>query len=196
MAESTGTQNPILPRPRLKRGGTLREIIDILILIGAIYALVNLVTVRFIVHGPSMESTFYEDDYLIVSRLSYLLDEPDYGDVVVFHFPGDTDQDYIKRVVGLPGDQVEIRDTFVYVNGQVIDEPYINEPCTLANCRDNVWILNDDEYFVMGDNRNHSSDSRRFSQPVKKEHIVGEVVLRYWPPASWGVIGKINYPGE
>jgi len=179
----------------MKRMGLIREIVDILILIGAIYALVNLVTVRFIVHGPSMESTFYEDDYLIVSRLSYLIDEPDYGDVVVFHFPGNTDQDYIKRVVGLPGDQVEIRDTQVYVNGQQVAEPYINEPCTPSNCRDNVWQLAEDEFFVMGDNRNHSSDSRRFSQPVKKEHIVGEVVVRYWPPASWGIVSKINYPG-
>jgi len=166
------------------------------VLIVAIYAFVNLITVRFIVHGPSMESSFFEDDYLIVSRLSYALGEPTYGDVVVFHFPGNTDQDYIKRVIGLPGDIVEIRDTLVYVNDTVVDEPYINEPCTPSNCRDNVWTLADDEYFVMGDNRNRSSDSRRFSQPVKRKHIVGEVVLRYWPPEAWGIIGNINYAGD
>lgn len=184
-----------MPRPRLQRFGLLREIIELIVLVGAIYALVNLVTVRFIVHGPSMESTFFEDQFLIVSRVNYLIGEPQRGDVVVFHFPGDPEQDYIKRVIGLPGDTVEIRDTQVYVNDEVLDEPYINEPCSSGSCQDDTWEIAPDAYFVMGDNRNHSSDSRSFDA-IPRENIVGEVVIRYWPPEDWAIVNRINYPGD
>lgn len=174
----------------------LREILDLIILVGAIYALVNLATVRFIVQGPSMEPTFHNDQFLIVSRVNYLLGEPSRGDIVVFHFPGNTDEDYIKRLIGLPGDKIEIVNTEVYVNGERLHEPYIKEPCSNTSCPDGEWILGPDEYFVMGDNRNRSSDSRRFSQMVRREHIVGEVVLRYWPPSDWGFVSSIGYPGN
>jgi signal peptidase I len=83
----------------------------------------------------------------------------------------------------------------VYVNGEQLNEPYINEPCTRASCADRVWpTLAEDEYFVMGDNRNHSSDSRSFG-PVKREFIVGEALLRYWPPADWGIVTRIRADG-
>ena len=179
------------PRPKLRRFNAFREVLDIIILIGAIYALVNLSTVRFVVRGQSMEPTFYEDQYLIVSRVNYLLGNPQRGDIVVFHYPNNTDEDYIKRVIGLPGDTVEIRETLVYVNDEPLDETYINEPCTESRCPDRVWELGDDEYFVMGDNRNHSEDSRRFGA-VKREFIVGEVFIRYWPPSDWGVLSSLD----
>jgi signal peptidase I len=188
--ETSVTEN--LPRPRLQRLSTLREILDLVILIGAIYALVNLATVRFIVQGPSMEPNFEDNQFLIVSRVKYLLGEPQRGDIVVFHYPGNTEEDYIKRVIGLPGEVVEIYDTLVYVNGVPLDEPYINEPCRPEQCRDNLWELGPDEYFVMGDNRNRSEDSRRFG-PVPREFIVGEVFVRYWPPSEWGLVNRINY---
>jgi signal peptidase I len=175
-------------RPPLKQSSILRELFELALIIVAVYALVNLVTVRFIVEGPSMESTFHEDDYVIVSRLSYLITEPHHGDVVVFHFPGDLTQDYIKRIIGVPGDTIAILNTQVYVNGDPVDEPYINEPCTHASCQDNTWVLGEDEYFVMGDNRNRSSDSRRFDAPVHREHIIGKVVFRYWPLSKLGLI--------
>lgn len=184
-----------VPRPRLQRFSLFREILDLVVLIGAIYALVNLTTVRFIVQGPSMQPTFEESQFLIVSRVNYLLGEPEHGDIIVFHYPGNPDEDYIKRVIGLPGDVVEIRDTQVYVNGTALDEPYINEPCQPAYCDDNTWELGSDEFFVMGDNRNRSSDSRSFG-PVLQEYIVGEVLIRYWPPDAWGLVSKINYPGD
>ncbi len=166
-----------------------------IVLVGAIYALVNLATVRFIVQGPSMEPNFETGQFLIVSRVNYLIGEPTYGDVVVFHYPGNPDEDYIKRVIGLPGDMVEIRDTLVYVNDALQEEPYINEPCSAGRCSDNVWELGPDEYFMMGDNRNRSSDSRAFG-PVLREHIVGEVLIRYWPPEDWGIVNQIAYPGN
>lgn len=173
----------------------IREIIDLVVLIGAIYALVNLASVRFIVQGPSMEPTFYEDQFLIVSRVNYLLGDPQRGDIVVFHYPGNPNEDYIKRVIGLPGDRVELRDAQVYVNDEPLNEPYINEPCSLVSCRDEQWVLEAGEYFMMGDNRNRSSDSRDFG-PVLEEYIVGEVMIRYWPPSDWGIVSRINYPGD
>lgn len=180
-------------RPRLRRAGFLREILDTMVLIVAIYALVNLSSARYVVQGKSMFPNFDDDQVLYVSRLHYLLDEPDYRDIVVFHYPRNTDEDYIKRIIGLPGDTVELRDQQVYVNGVAIDEPYINEPCNTSRCRDAVWELGPDEYFVMGDNRNHSSDSRTFG-PVARHYLVGEVLVRYWPPADWGIVARIGAP--
>lgn len=185
-----------LPRPRLQRWSGLREILDLIILIGAIYALVNLATVRFIVDGPSMLPNFEDGQFLIVSRVNYLIGDPEQGDVIVFHYPGNTEEDYIKRVIGVPGDVVEIRDTVVYVNGTPLDETaYINEPCTEDRCRDNSWELGADDFFVMGDNRNRSSDSRSTSVGlVQREFIVGEVIIRYWPPEDWGLVNRIAFP--
>jgi signal peptidase I len=184
-----------LPRPSIRRWDALREIVELVVLICAIYALVNLATVRFIVQGPSMQPTFYTGQFLIVSRVNYLLGNPQRGDIVVFHYPGNPDEDYIKRVIGLPGDLVEIREQHVYVNGVQLNEPYINEDCTQDMCSSNTWELGPDEYFVMGDNRNHSSDSRRFG-PVNRRYIVGEVLIRYWPPSDWGIVHQIGFPGD
>lgn len=179
-----------LARPSLQYGNfrhTLREIGETVVLIAIIYALVNLACARFVVEGPSMQPNFYTGQFLVVSRVNYLLSDPQRGDVVVFHYPNNPQEDYIKRVIGLPGDTVEIRDTQVHVNGIPLTEPYINEPCQPGSCRDNVWELGADEYFMMGDNRNHSSDSRSFG-PVKRHYIVGEALIRYWPPQDWGII--------
>ncbi len=177
-------------RPSLKFGNlrqSLQEIVETILLIGLIYTLVNLACARFVVEGPSMQPTFHTGQYVLVSRVNYLLGTPARGDVVVFHFPGNPHEDYIKRIVGLPGERVEIRDTMVYVDGIQMNEPYINEACTETSCRDNLWQLGEDEYFVMGDNRNHSSDSRAFGA-VKRDLIVGEALVRYWPPQDWGII--------
>jgi signal peptidase I len=190
------TSTQLRVRPTLHRPGFLREIIDTLVLIGAIYALVNLATVRFFIDGPSMQPNFHAGEFLVVSRLSYLMGEPEKGDVVVFNAPGARPDDppLIKRLIGMPGDTVEIRDTQVYVNGALLDEPYINEPCSQSMCRDAAWELGSNEYFFMGDNRNNSRDSRRFG-PVVREQVVGEALVRYWPPSAWGVVEHYRYPG-
>jgi signal peptidase I len=184
-------------RPMLHLRGFRREIIETILLIGAIYALVNLASVRFIVEGPSMQPNFHTGQVLVVSRVNYMLGNPQRGDVVVFNPPNVSAEDppYIKRVIGLPGETVEIRDTRVYINGIELNEPYINEPCTPTSCRNQIWILGSDEYFMMGDNRNHSQDSRFFNQ-VKRERIIGAALIRYWPPSDWGIVNRIAYPGE
>lgn len=187
-------QQPI-PRPTLRQFSILREAVDLIILIGAIYALVNLSTVRFVVQGPSMEPTFEDSQFLIVSRVNYLLGQPQRGDIVVFHYPDDPDEDYIKRVIGLPNETVEIRNTQVYIDGDRLREPYINEPCSPSQCTDSRVELGSNEYYVMGDNRNRSRDSREFG-PVDHEYLVGEVLIRYWPPPDWGVVSRIEYPAN
>ncbi len=188
---ATVTEKQALPRPHINRFSVLRDIFDLIIWIGIVYALVNLSSVRFVVQGPSMEPTFHDNQYLIISRVNYLVGAPQRGDVIVFHYPNNTAEDYIKRVIGLPGDVVEIREALVYVNDLLVNEPYINEPCTQSRCRDAVIILSDDEYYVMGDNRNRSRDSRDFG-PINREHIIGKVLIRYWPPTDWGLIGLID----
>lgn len=184
-------------RPRLHKSSFLREVFDTLVLIGAIYALVNLATVRFFIDGPSMQPNFHAGEFLLVSRLSYLFSDPEKGDVVVFDAPGAQPDDppLIKRLIGMPGDTVEVRDTQVLVNGEVLNEPYIFEACSESMCRDAVWELGPNEYFFMGDNRNNSRDSRRFG-PVTREHVVGEALLRYWPPPEWGIVEHYRFPAS
>jgi signal peptidase I len=184
--------------------------LELLILIGSIYALVNLATVRFIVQGPSMQPNFHDGDFLIVSRVNYLLGEPERGDIAVFHNPNQQEKDYIKRIIGIPGDTVEIKETFIYVNGVKLEEPYIKEPCSTNRCGDGTWLLGADEFFVMGDNRNHSEDSRSNAVgKVDRKYLVGEVVFRYWSTPqdgeawnlakflqNWGIVTQIGYPGS
>ena len=186
-----------MPRPTLRRRGILYEIVETIVLILSIYALVDLASVRFYVDGPSMEPSFYTGQRVIVSRVNYMVGDPERGDIIVFESPDrpGVDPPLIKRVIGLPGEIVEIRDTEVFVNGQHLDEPYINEACSSSRCRDDIWELGPEEYFVMGDNRNHSRDSRVFDA-ITHEHIIGEAIIRYWPPQDWALLTKYHFPAK
>ena len=179
------------PRPHLYYRGWLREIVEAILLIVTLYTLINLTSARYMVQGQSMYPSFDDYQVLYISRLNYIVGDPERTDIVVFHYPRNPDEDYIKRVIGLPGDIVEIRNTQVYVNGEPLNEPYINEACNPGDCPENRWNLGPDEFFVMGDNRNHSSDSRAFG-PIRRELIVGKVLVRYWPPQDWGLVGQIG----
>jgi hypothetical protein len=108
--------------------------------------------------------------------------------VVVFQYPQATDRDFIKRIIGLPGETVDIRGGLVYVNGQSLQEPYISAPPGYAG----TWILNADEYFVLGDNRNSSSDSHSWG-PLQEHYLIGRAVLVYWPPQQWGLVPHYAY---
>lgn len=184
------SQAESLARPRLRGHNLahfLRDIVETILLITVIYTLVNLATARFVVDGRSMQPTFMGGQFLIVSRVNYMLGSPQRGEIIVFEYPLDPTQDYIKRVIGLPGDTVKFLGTQVYINDVLLDEPYINEPCTFQKCPDMSWTLGEDEYFFMGDNRNHSEDSRVFG-PVSRQYIVGEALVRYWPISDWSII--------
>lgn len=183
------------PRPRLQKPGFARELLETIVLIGAIYALVNLATVRFFIDGPSMQPNFYAGQFLVISRASYLLANPERGDVVVFNAPGNGPEDppLIKRLIGMPGETVALREQQVYVDERPLEEPYILEACRENRCRDEEWQLGPDEYFFMGDNRNNSKDSRVFG-PVPRDRIVGEAMIRYWPPEDWGIVEHFRFP--
>ena len=164
-----------------------------LALIIAVYILVNIVTVRFVVEGASMHPTLTTGQFLVVNRLQYTVDDPQRGDIVVFHAPANPQQDFIKRIIALPGETIEFRASAVYIDGQLLNEPYINEACIIQRCPDSILLLGYDEYFVMGDNRNRSSDSRQFGA-IERNRIVGAATLRYWPPTQLGWIHRIGFP--
>jgi signal peptidase I len=182
-------------RPRLRRPSPLREIFSTLLLVVVVYALVNLSSSRYLVQGKSMYPNFDDNQILYVSRLSYLLGEPQRLDIVVFHHSLHPPEDYIKRIIGLPGEVVTLAEGRVSVDGVPLYEPYVPEACRADRCPDGTWALGPDEYFVMGDNRNDSSDSRLFG-PVQRRQLVGAVLLRYWPPPAWGSVARVGAPAS
>lgn len=123
-----------------------------------------------------MLPTLKPGEFLLVNRVAYTFGEPSIGDIIVFHAPSVNDMDYIKRVIGLPGDQVRISDGIIYVNNQPLYEPYISEAPRYSG----TWDIPPDEYFVLGDNRNNSSDSHMWGF-VPRDDIVGRALLIYWP---------------
>lgn len=182
-----------LPQPSLtRRRGAVREIIETLLLVISIYALVNLSTARFVVEGSSMEPNFHSDEFVIVSRLAYIIGDPERGDVIVFHFDEERKRDFIKRIVGLPGETVEMREGRVYINGVLLDEPYIEDHCRPTLCSDEIWQLGEDDFFVLGDNRNSSQDSHDFGA-IDREQIIGRAWVRYWPVEAWQIIPHHDY---
>jgi signal peptidase I len=173
-----------------KRSGFLRFVIDVLetlVLSVILFAAINAVSARIRVDGASMEPTLQSGEFVIVNKLAYVLGEPKIGDVIVFHFPRDPEQEYIKRVIGLPGDHVEIKEGKVFVNGEPLEEEYIAASPVYTY---NVDVPSD-QLFVLGDNRNNSSDSHSWG-PVPMEYVVGKAVLIYWPPTQWGVISQLS----
>lgn len=172
----------------------MRDSLETLVLVATIYAFINLSSARFVVEGDSMQPNFHSGQFLIVDRVDYLLGQPERGDVVVFHYPLDPRSDFIKRVIGLPGETVSLRDGHVYVDGEALDEPYIREACIPTYCPDDAsWRVGPNAFFVMGDNRNESRDSRAFG-PVDRTFLVGEALLRYWPPEEWGLVRDDVFP--
>jgi signal peptidase I len=178
-------------RPKLRQRRSLQAFPATLFMAIAIYSLINIVSGRYVVDGRSMYPTFDTDQVVYVSRLHYFFGKPSYQDIVVFHYPYQENVDYIKRIIGLPGDTVEFRNTQLFVNGHRIEEPYVPEACHAHICPDRRWQLSPDEYFIMGDNRNHSSDSRVFG-PVHRRYLIGAAVFRYWPLDSFGDITRIG----
>lgn len=155
----------------------------------------------FYVKGASMEPSFFDHEYLIIDEISYRFDEPKRGDIVVFRYPVDPKQFFIKRVIGLPGETVEVGEEGIkiyndqYPNGMMIDESSYLSKETVPSTISRTLNLKTGEYFVMGDNRGSSLDSRFFGA-IKRSDIVGKVWLRGWPFDRWKVFDRPVYPSN
>lgn len=136
------------------------------------------------VEGYSMEPTLYGHQRLIIEKVSYRFHPPRRGDIVVIHVDGLGKEMLIKRVIGLPGERVEVKDGKVFINGQVLDEPYLDKA---MRGQYPPTVVPEGYIFVMGDNRNNSNDSRSFG-PVSLDDIAGRAWLRYWPISDFGLV--------
>jgi len=148
----------------------------------------------FIVEGESMEPTFKTKDYLITEKVSYRFRPPQRGEVVIFNPPDRSTENYIKRIIGLPGDQIEIKEGNIYVNKEKLIEPYLNSiDKTLVSQKEGyTTVLKDDEYFVMGDNRSHSRDSREIGS-IPKQNVVSKVWFRLLPLDQISTFAATDY---
>ena len=174
-------EDPRPERPNLM--GILVDILETLLLSVVLFFLINAVSARIRIDGSSMEPNLHHGEFVIVSKVNYKIREPERGDVVVFDFPRNITEEYIKRIIGLPGEEIKIVDGRVFVNGEALTEPYLKvEPRY-----EGEWLVQKDELFVLGDNRNNSSDSHNWGM-VPMENVVGEALIVYWPPSSWGLV--------
>ncbi len=170
----------------------LNTAIYLLCVLGAVWLVITFVGQRTEVEGASMENTLHNGDNLIVDKLSYRFHDPERFDIIVFPFQFQDNTYYIKRIIGLPGETVQIMDDgSIYINGEKLEENYgmeVIKPETIGRATEPIE-LGDDEYFVMGDNRNNSSDSRTdMVGNIKRENIIGKAWLRIWPVSDFGVL--------
>ena len=179
--------------------GCLFEIVETLVLTLIIFFVIQtFVAQPYRVEQQSMERTLEPDQYVLVDKLTPRFDDYKRGDIVIFDPPATwadaRGTPYIKRIIGLPGDRVAIRDGLVYVNDVALQEPYLYEgQPTVATGPDSTWVVPPNELFVMGDHREDSADSRVFV-PVPRDRVIGRAWLRYFPLSTFGVLPTPTYP--
>lgn len=171
----------------------LKELLSMLIYIGVVlgvtFLIITFVGQRTHVSGESMENTLDNGDQLIVDKITYRFQDPERFDIIVFPFHYKENTYYIKRIIGLPGDTVQIADGTIYINGEVLEESYGREVMQDPGIAAEPITLGEDEYFVLGDNRNQSSDSRDPSVGlIHRDEIIGRAWLRIWPLNSFGIL--------
>ena len=168
----------------------LNTAIYLLCVLGAVWLVITFVGQRTEVEGASMENTLHNGDNLIVDKLSYRFHDPERFDIIVFPYQYEENTYYIKRIIGLPGETVQVVDGYVYINGSRLESDiYGNELMDDPMAASQPITLGEDEYFVLGDNRNHSQDSRHPSVgEVKKDTIMGKAWVRIYPFDKMGVI--------
>ena len=168
----------------------LREVVITVLIAVAVFACLRLTMQSYTVVMSSMEPNFEQGDCIMVNKVSYGSSQPQRGEVIVFNPPFYSPHPYIKRVIGLPGDIVEIKNGKVSINGTPLQEEYImapsNEPMPAIQ-------VPDDQYFVLGDNRNSSNDSHN-GWMVPRDNIIGKAWFVYWPPSKWGLVKHYSYP--
>jgi signal peptidase I len=166
----------------------LRDIALTLALAIVIFLGLQFTVQSFVIVEHCMEPGFHEGERILVNKVVYHFAEPKRGDVIILHPPIAPEAVYIKRIIAIPGDSVSVKNGAVYVNGTKLDEPYVQNPAayTLAEMK-----VPDNEYFVLGDNRNVANDSHR-GWTLPRENIVGKAWFSFWPPDEWGLVD--NYP--
>jgi len=174
---------------------SFRETVIVIIIAVLLFIGLRLTIQTYIVYGPSMQPNYYEDEWIIVNKIDYKFSAPQTGDIIVFQPPIQSSKPFIKRIIGLPGETVDIKNGVVSVHktdGTIVkmQEPYIKEPF-YSNY--NTGVIPADEYFVMGDNRNNSSDSRG-GWFVSRDKIIGKAWLSIWPPKMWGLAPTYRQP--
>jgi len=165
-----------------------REILITFVLALDIFLAAQSTVQTFVVIYTSMEPSFHEGQRLLVNKAVYFFGQPSRGDVIIFKAPGNRNGDFIKRIIGLPGDTVEVKGGGVYVNGTRLTEPYIKDP---PNYTYGPQQIPADSYFVLGDNRRNSDDSHE-GYLVPRQTIIGKAWISTWPPGQWGM--ALNYP--
>lgn len=172
----------------------LKEIFSTILYIGAIllgtWLLITFVGQRTSVSGSSMEPTLHHNDQLILDKISYRFSEPERFDIIVFPFQYAEKTYYVKRIIGLPGETVQIDSTGnIYINGEILEENYGKETILYPGLASEPITLGEDEYFVLGDNRNNSSDSRDPSVGnIRRSSIMGKAWVRIWPFEQFGIL--------
>jgi signal peptidase I len=190
MAQPQMAQPPAPAQPPRQKS-FLRDTLEIVFLALVLYVVIQYAVQTVHVLGSSMYGTLHDNDLLVASKISYKLHHPQRGDIIVFKPPDEASRDFIKRIIALPGERIRITNSVVYINGQVLREPYLPEKWTYNNnwpASGQDQLVPPDEYFVMGDNRNHSSDSRTFNF-IELSSILGKAEVRIWPLGQVGFLG-------
>jgi signal peptidase I len=206
--------------PPVRVRSMVRELVETALFILLVFFIVRGIVQNFKIEGSSMEPTLHTGQYILVNKLVYFhfdlnaplrlfpgqeelpqriiypFHQPRRGDIVVFEYPRDVSKDYIKRVIGLPGDTLEIRDGQVFVNGEQLDQPYLQGAETYCvpgfPCHEGAITVPEGQIFVMGDNRANSSDSREWNA-LPLDRVVGQAWVIYYPVADWGLVPHYDY---
>lgn len=190
--ENSEESNSALQEEKKKeKGSFLKELLIYVCIFVVLWRVIPAYVIeRTIVDGTSMQNTLQDEEQLMVERLSYQFSDPKRFDIVILMpYGDDVDEYFIKRVIGLPGETIQIKDGEIYIDGEVLEENYGKEPIIEGGIAEEPLTLGDEEYFVMGDNRNDSDDSRAdYIGPITRNLIKGKAILRIWPLDRFGRI--------
>jgi len=181
--------DPNANNPNEQKRGVWRYLFDIfetVLLSILLFLAINAISARIRIESISMQPTLYEGDFVIVNKLAYKFGYPSRGDVIIFRYPPDPEREpYIKRVIGLPGDKIHAANSTIYINDVPLEEPYIKAAPNYSG----MWTVPEGQLFVLGDNRNHSSDSHNWGM-VPLENVIGKALVVYLPLSHWQVLDQ------
>lgn len=181
-----------------KLGAFFLDILEVVVFAIAIFLFIYLLVLQpHKIKGDSMQPNYPDGEFLLTDKLSYRFGQPERGDVIVFEAPGVEGEEYIKRIIGLPGEKVMVKGSRVYINGKILEEPYLSQSLETSSgifsTEGKEVVVPQGSYYVLGDNRPASSDSRTWGF-VTKQKINGKAWVIYWPPEKVGLVKEVTYP--